>query len=45
MTLCDTQGVARARLTVRDMETEDKDPKGGDGRGASEETKPHNSSE
>src|SRR5580692_8130299 len=40
MTLCDTQGVANARSTDKDMETEDKDSKGGDGKGAAEETKP-----
>jgi len=41
MTLCDTQGVANARSTEKDMETEDKDSKGRDGKGASGETKPH----
>ena len=38
MTLCGTQGVAHARSTEKDMETEDKGSKGGDGEGASEET-------
>src|SRR5579863_5083945 len=41
MTLCDTQGVAHARTTEEDMETEDKDSKGRDGQTASGDTKPH----
>jgi RNA polymerase sigma-70 factor, ECF subfamily len=41
MTLCDTQGVAHARTTEEDMETEDKDSKGRDGQSDSGEPKPH----
>jgi hypothetical protein len=39
MTLCGTQSVAHARSTEKDMENKDKGSKGGDGKGASEETK------
>jgi RNA polymerase sigma-70 factor, ECF subfamily len=40
MTLCDTQGVANARSTEKAMESENKESKGGDEKGASEEANP-----
>jgi hypothetical protein len=36
MALCDTQGVARARSTEKDMETEDKSSMGGRRKAASQ---------